>query len=177
MYITDYDLIQAISGEGEFGESKCVVALRQMRSNCEGKLHDVDDEFITEKPIVSIFKQPGGFVCVDFFFKSVEDRDLKIMFSYLQRFFQAANSVSDDGVEFPLLTFTFMPREFDGQYWAIGLNPLHYALTPEDSTGEPRVIRVLFGQQEDGEQVPNFLFVKSPDGVLDAMDVHDDEDF
>ena len=172
---SEYDLIQAMSGVDEFGDSKCFVGIKQQRCDADGHLKDVDDEFVTEKPVLKFFRQAGGFITVDMIFQSVEDRDLKIIFSYLDRFFQASNSATDDEMEFPLLSFSFVPHEHQGLYWALGLNPVHYTLTPEDSTGEPRIIRMLFLMQDDKDILPNFLFLRSSDSELAALNTDLDE--
>ena len=121
---SEYDLIRAMSGADKYGEGKCMVAVKHQRCEANGNCVDVDDEFVTEKPIVNVFRQPGGFVLVDLYFRSVEDKDLKIVYSYLDRFLRAENSSSDDGLDFPLLSFAFLPKEFEGKYWALGVNPI-----------------------------------------------------
>lgn len=176
MVLSEYDLIQAMSGTNDYGEGKCTIAVRQQRQNADGILKDVDDEFITDKPVVQIFKQPSGFVSVDLIFKSMEDKDLRIIYAYLDRFFSSTNSISDDGLDFPVLTFAFIPHEFNGKYWALGLNPIFRTLTPEDSTGEPRIIRMVFFAQEDQSSLPNFLLLQSSDSSLDALSVSEDDD-
>lgn len=175
--ISEFDLIQAMSGANIDGEGKCVLAIKQQRCDADGVLRDLDDEFVTEKPVVQVFKQAGGFVLVDLVFNSIEDKDLKIIYAYLDRFFSSSNSASDDEDDFPLLTFTFVPHAFDGAYWAMGLNPIYYGLTPEDSTGEPRIIRLVFMAQDDTEALPNFLFLSSPDSALeDIRSAAEDDD-
>lgn len=167
---TEYDLIQAISGVDKNGNGKCSVGLRHQRCRAsDGRVRDVDDEFITEKPVVNLFRQPGGFFIVDLCFQSVEDRDLRTVFAYLQKFFAPENSALDDDLEFPLLSLSIVPEQLDGEYWALGMNPLHYTLTPEDSTGEPRIIRLLFMSQMDPDALPNFFFMKSDSAVLEEM--------
>lgn len=173
---SEYSLIQAMSGADEYGEGKCSVAVRQQRQSADGTLRDVDDEFITEKPIVQVSKQSPGFVNVDLIFKSVEDRDLRVIYSYLERFYAATNSISDDELDFPVFSLAIFPHEFNGKYWALGLNPIFRALTPEDSTGEPRIIRMVFVCQEDQDAMPNFLFLHTPDGYLDALADEEDEE-
>lgn len=167
--MTEYDLIQAMSGVDEFGDGKCVVAIKLQRCDAEGHVVDIDEEFISEKPVVEIFQQPGGYVSVDLCFQSIEDVDLKVVFAYLDRFFSASNSASDRDGSFPLMTVSFFPRALGGAFWAIGLNPVFYALTPEDSTGEPRIIRMVFVAQEDTDALPNFLFLASPEPQLESL--------
>lgn len=177
---TEYDFIQEASGMDINGESKCIVSVRHQRCDADGVLTEVEEEFISEKPVVQIFKQSGGlacdaFVCVDFIFRSVEDRDLKIIYAYLDRFFSASNSVSDDGSDFPLFSLTITPHSLEGKFFALGLNPIFYALTPEDSTGEPRIIRMVFVSQDDPDALPNFLFLRSADDVLADIQMQADE--
>lgn len=174
--ISEYDLIQAMSGANEYGEGKCTIAIRQQRQNADGILRDVDDEFVSEKPIVQVSRQTAGFVCVDLIFNSVEDKDLKIIYSCLERFFASTNSMSDNGLDFPVLSFAIIPHAFNGKYWAMGLNPIFRTLTPEDSTGEPRIIRMTFVCQEDQDALPNFLFLQTPDSYLNALDISEDEE-
>lgn len=166
---SEYDLIQAMSGATPEGEGKCSVTIKQQRCNAEGNLIEIDEEFISEKPIVQMFKQPGGFICVDLIFHSLEDKDLRMFYAYLSSFFTAANSTSDEEDDFPLLSVVFVPHEFEGKYWAIGLNPIFYSLTPEDVTGEPRIIRMAFMAQEDSDELPNFLFFVTPDSELESI--------
>lgn len=173
--LSEYDLIQAMSGVDENGEGKCAIAITHQRCDSRGVVRDVDDEFVSEKPVVQVFKQPGGFLCVDLLFRSIEDKDLKIIYSYLDRFFAATNSASDDETDFPLLSVVIVPREYGGKYWAIGLNPILYALTPEDSAGEPRIIRMTFMAQDDQDALPNFLFLASPEETIDSFLLQEDD--
>ena len=166
---SEYDLIQAMSGADENGEGRCSIGIRHQRCDAEGQLVDVEEEFVTEKPVVQVFRQPGGFVLVDLIFQSIADQDLKIIYAYLDRFFAASNSCSDDEDDFPMLSLALFPRVLEGRYWALGLNPIFYALTPEDSSGEPRIIRMTFMAQETEDVLPNFLFLASPKDELEKI--------
>lgn len=166
---TEYDLIQMLSGTDEYGVGKSVVGINLQRCDAEGELREVEDEFITEKPIVQVFKQAGGYVLVDLIFESIEDVDLKTIFLYLKRFTDASASVDDDELDFPLLSLSIAPKKFDGAYWVLGLNPIFYALTPEDTTGEPRIIRMAFISQDDPDALPNFLFLSSQEEELEKL--------
>lgn len=174
---SEYDFIQAISGADIDGNGRCVVSIQPQRQNAEGKITDTDDAFETEKPVVEMCKQAGGWVMVDFIFNSVDDMDLHKMYSYLQCFFRASNSVSDDELDFPLLVFTFVPLEGEGEFFAVGINPIFYALTPEDSKGEPTIIRTVFKCQDEGDAVPNFLFLRADEEMLENIKNEDDEDY
>lgn len=174
--LTRYDLIRAMSGTNEYGEGKCTIAIRQQRQTAQGVLSDVDDEFISEKPVVQVSNPTEGFVCVDLIFNSIEDKDLNIIYSYLERFFSTTNSIREDGLDFPVFSLAIFPHEFNGRYWALGLNPIFRALTPEDATGEPRIIRMVFVCQEDQDMVPNFLFFETPEGSLPDLGNDEDEE-
>lgn len=173
---SEYDLIQAMSGVDEDGHGKCVVSLQAQRQDADGNVKNTDDELVIEKPIVQVFKQAGGYVLVDFVFDSVDDIELKEMYSYIQRFFQASNSTDDDELDFPLLLVSLVPEEYKGQYFAVGINPVFYALTPDDVKGEPTTIRLVFVTQVDDNLVPNFLFLKSDEKALDKMTKEDSEE-
>ena len=168
-FFSEYDLIQAMSGVDAYGNGKCVVAIRHQRSNGHGVMIDVDEEFITEKPIVQVCKQPGGFIGVDLIFDSIEDRDLKIIFAYLDRYFSSDSSMSDDGLIFSQFTVAILPHAYNGKYWAMGVNPIFRTLVPEDITGEPRIIRLVFLMQENLDAIPNFLFLQSSDEALETL--------
>lgn len=172
----EYGLIQAISGVNEDGHGKCVVSLQAQRQDADGNVKNTDDELVIEKPVVQMFKQAGGYVLVDFVFDSVDDIELKEMYSYIQRFFQASNSTNDDETDFPLLLITLVPEEYKGKYFAVGINPVFYSLTPDDVKGEPTTIRLVFVTQVDDDLVPNFLFLQSDEEALDKMAKEDSEE-
>ena len=171
----EYDFVQAVSGTHEHGQGKCVVSLQAQRQDADGNIKDVDDEFVTEKPVVQMFKQAGGYVLVDFVFDSIYDVELNRMYSYVQQFFQASNSTDDDELDFPMLVVTFVPKEHDGEYFALGINPIFHALVPEDTKGDPTIIRLLFTAHVDPDLVPNFLFLKSNNEMLDKF-MNDDSE-
>lgn len=166
---SEYDLIQAMSGVDSFGEPKCSVTVRLQQCHEDGHWSELDDEFISEKPVVQVCKQAGGFVLVDLIFRSVQDRDLKTIFSYIDRYFSPENSVSDDGLSFSLLSVALVPYAFEGKYWAMGMNPIWFGLVPDDSEGEPKIIRLAFVMQDGADSVPNFVFLSSGDSELEAI--------
>ncbi len=173
---TEYDLIQAISGTDEFGHSKCSISINLERQDADGNLKKIDDEFVSEKPVVQVFKQAGGFVLVDFIFDDINDMDLHIIYSYLKKFFDSTQSVSDDDLDFPVLSVAIVPNDLQGEYWVLGNNPIFYALTPDDEKGEPRIIRMAFIQQEDKDVLPNFLFLTSLEEELEKIGDEEDVD-
>ena len=172
----EFDLIQAISGCDEFGNSKCNISVMLQYQDSDGNLKNIEDDFMTSKPIVQISKQLNGYVLMDLIFESREDIDLKIIYSYLKRFFDSSMSVNDDETEFPLFTIAIVPEELAGEYWVMGLNPIFYTLTPDDVDGEPKIIRPLFVSQPDPDSLPNFLFMRSDSEELDAIgDITEEE--
>lgn len=172
---SEYDLIQAASGVDIDGYGKCTISVKQQRCDAEGVVKELDDEFITEKPIVQISKQVGGYILVDLIFDNIEDVDLRTIYLYLNRFFEASNSTDDDELDFPLLSLAIIPKELKGECWILGLNPIFYALTPADTNGEPRIIRMAFVKQDDPDALPNFLFLRSPEGELENLSYEADD--
>ena len=169
MQLTKYDLIQIISGSDENGISKCTTSVQLFRENEEGKVINTEDEFITTKPVIQISNQVGGYILVDLIFESCEDIDLHIIYSYLKRFFHYTESTNDEETDFPLINFAFFPNSLEGKYWALGMNPVFYALTPDDARGEPRIIRLVFVAQDECDALPNFLFLSSPEEELEKL--------
>ncbi len=167
--VTNFDLIQAISGVNAQGFGKCIVSLQLRRQDAEGNVKNIGDELVVEKPILQMFKQAGGFILVDFIFDSIDDVELHRMHTYLQKFAQATNSTSDDELDFPLLVFTIVPEEYEGHYFVAGINPIYYALTSNDVNGEMTTIRTAFYIQDDKDMVPNFLFLEANEEALDDM--------
>lgn len=163
---SEFDLIQAISGADEHGAGKCTISIQPQRCDADGNLVNTDSEFETDKPIVQMFKQVGGFVLVDFVFDSVHDVELQRMFGYFRDFFDSTNSIRDEDQEFPVLVVSIIPNAFAGEYWTMGINPIFYTLAPDDTLGEPKILRVLFASDEDVDEIPNFLFMKSDDAEL-----------
>ncbi len=174
MQMSKYDLIQHISGAEENGMSKCTTSVQLFRENEDGKIVNIEDEFITSKPIIQISNQVGGYVLVDLIFDSSEDIDLHIIYSYLDKFFDYTASTNDEETDFPLIHFAFFPESLEGRYWALGLNPIFYALTPDDTRGEPRIIRLAFISQDDCDALPNFLFLESSEEELEKLRVEED---
>mgnify|MGYP003304065129 CR=1 FL=1 len=166
---SEYDLIQAISGADTHGNGKCVVSIQPQRCDADGNIVNTDDEYITEKPVVHVFRQTGGFVLVDFVFDSVQDEDLRRMYALLEDFFAATNSSNDDDTDFPLLALTIVPNALNGEYFAVGFNPIFYALTPDDLTGQPNVVRLVFVSSEDDDEIPNFMFLQSDAEELESI--------
>lgn len=173
--ISEYDLIQAISGTDEHGYGKCVISIQPQRCDADGNVVNTDSEYVTEKPVVKVFRQAGGYMLVDFMFDSVYDADLRNIYAILEDFFAATNSSADDDEDFPLMALSIVPQSLNGEYFAIGFNPIFYALTPDDSTGEPRIIRLVFVAQDDPDMIPNFLFLKSDEEAYENI-VADDDD-
>lgn len=171
---SEYQMIQELSGADENGNSKCIISIQPQRCDAEGNTTNTDEEYVTEKPIVKMFKQAGGYVLVDLVFSSMQDVDLRRTYSYLADFFTATNSTTDDELDFPLLVISFVPNSLQGEYFALGINPIFYALTPDDVTGEPNTIRMVFIYQDDPDEVPNFLFLRSDADELDKI-LEDDE--
>lgn len=169
MQLSKYDLIQYISGSDENGMSKCTTSVQLLRENEEGKVINIEDEFISYKPIIQISNQVGGHILVDLIFDSCEDMDLHIIYSYLNRFFHYTESTNDEETDFPLIYFAFFPNSLEGKYWALGLNPIFYSLTPDDARGEPRIIRLAFVAQDDCDALPNFLFLNSPEEEIEKI--------
>ena len=174
--MNEYELIQAISGADEQGYGKCTISIQPQRCDIEGNTLNTDDEYITEKPVVQLCKQPGGFVLLDLIFESTDDVDLHRIYGYLQEFFSAENSVDDSVDDFPLFLLTIVPEALNGEYFALGINPVFYALTPDDVKGEPKIIRMLFIAQEKMDDIPNFLFLKSDEEELENILFGDEEE-
>lgn len=174
--LSEYDLIQAISGVDAHGAGKCTVTIQPQRCNADGNVVNTDVEYMTDKPIIQMFKQAGGFVLVDFVFESIEDIDLKRMYEYLRDFFDSTNSIREEDNEFPVLAISIVPEAFAGEYWTMGLNPVFYTLAPDDMKGEPKILRLLFSSDEDSETLPNFFFMKSDETELAKMREEDDLD-
>lgn len=174
--VSEFELIQEISGVDEFGNGKCTISIQPQRCDAEGTVVNTDDEFITEKPVVHLFKQAGGYVLVDFVFESVHDVDLQRMYAVLEDFFAATNSVSDDELDFPLFALSIVPNALEGRFFAIGFNPIFYALAPDDVCGEPKIIRMAFVCQDDPDVVPNFLFLQSDDEELEKIVADEESD-
>ena len=176
LLVSEYELIQAISGADEHGYGKCVISIQPQRCDADGNVVNTDDEYVTEKPVVQVFRQPGGYVLVDFVFDSVQDADLRNMYFILEDFFAASNSSDDDDEDFPLMSLSLVPQSLNGEYFAIGFNPIFYALTPDDFTGEPKIIRLVFVSQDDPDTIPNFLFLKSDEEAYENIVAEGDSD-
>ena len=173
--VSEFELIQEISGVDEFGKGKCTISIQPQRCDADGNVVNTDDEFITEKPVVHLFKQAGGYVLVDFVFDSINDVDLQNMYAILVDFFAAINSASDDELDFPLFALSIIPNVLEGRFFAMGFNPIFYALAPDDVYGEPRIIRTAFVCQDDPDVIPNFLFLQSDEEELEKI-IADEED-
>ncbi len=174
--MTEYDIIQAISGTDDNGFSKCTISLQPQRCDSDGHIVNTDEAYVTDKPVVNMFKQAGGYILLDLVFESVDDVDLVNIYGYLQDFFNADNSTSDDELDFPLFLLTLVPDSLNGEYFALGVNPIFYALAPDDVKGEPKILRMVFVAQDDSDEVPNFLFMKSDEEILDDILAGDEEE-
>lgn len=170
---SEYDLIQAISGRDSHGDGKCTIAIQPQRCNADGKVVNTVEEYVTDKPVVQMFKQTDGFILVDLIFDSINDIDLQRIYTLFQDFFASTNSASDINGDFPIIVLSVVPRVHNGEYWTLGLNPVFYSLVPNDVSGEPSIIRLLFVEQPDSDAIPNFFFMHSD---LEDLEKLRDED-
>lgn len=173
---SEYDLIQAISGRDEHGAGKCSIAIQPQHCNADGRVVDTDEEYVTDKPVVQMFKQAGDFILVDLIFDSINDIDLQRIYTLFQDYFASTNSANDISGDFPIIALSVVPRALNGEYWTLGLNPIFYSLVPDDVTGKPNIIRLTFVAQSDPETVPNFFFMRSKEEELEKIREENEEE-
>lgn len=141
------DLLEAMCGKNVLGFSKCYIQLFQEEIEKDGTINRIDDLFI-DKPIINMFVQPGS-VLVDFIYKSSRDEDLNYQWEFMNGYYIASNSTNDETGVSPSLTVLIVPRDYDGEYYAIGQNPLMVVLTPSEPTNpDPKIIRAIFREDQ-----------------------------
>lgn len=144
--MTTKELILAASGEGEHGRTKAAIGMFWEIWGADGSVKS-KEEISLEKPVLNIFRH-GGYVQVDLKFKTKNDIDLRMLWSMLEKFCNASNSVEDEAEEIPALTLSIYPLEFDGEYYMLAINPIFHTLQPNGPAGDPTVIRLVYAEED-----------------------------
>lgn len=140
------ELIMAASGPDKDGRTKSAIGVFREIWGADGSVTPVEDMSM-DKPVVNIFRH-GGYVQVDLKFGSKMDVDLRMLWSMLEKFCEAANSVEDEAESIPALTLSILPHQFEGEYYMLGVNPIFHTLQPDSPSEEPTVIRMIFDEQD-----------------------------
>ena len=90
----EYDMIQALSGKGDFGKPKAGFGLYHEIVGSDGSTRPVEDIGFVEKPEIRIFKDFNNMVRIDFVYEFADDMDLMQQYLLLERFFQPENSAN-----------------------------------------------------------------------------------
>ena len=147
-----------ISGESSFGRPKARIQVRYCTLFSDGS--EIEHQpYMTEKPILSLFKH-AGFVNVRMDFGQVIDQDLLELWSLLETYSNPLNSVSytpeelesgyftdEQGqhlVYFPTVDLVISPVSNEKAYAMSGINPAFYTLQPRGPGGEACVLQLTF---------------------------------
>lgn len=165
--ITIKDIITAASGKDEQGFNKSAIGLFFEKIDTEGN-STIINEVDVDKPFVNIFKSFNR-IQVDIIYSMKNDIDLKMMNDLLIRATDAGNSVEDNATEFPLITLSIIPHEFDGKFYILCTDPIVWCLTAQDPRGEIDTIRLVFDEED-------FNILASDDDALAILTVEIDQD-
>lgn len=143
--MTVKELILACSGKDASGFPKCGVGLFYEKWKEDGTSQTID-EVSTDNPVVEIF-QSDSYTQVDLKYSSTVSVDLRMMWDLLQRYASPENSYDDSEDEFPAIVLSIIPKEFGGNYYFLGTQPVMFALQPDTVKGESTVIRIIFDNQ------------------------------
>lgn len=139
------EVIMAASGSID-GKTKSAIGLFHEIWHTNGDTTPVQ-QISLEKPVVNIFRH-AGYVQVDLVFISKFDADLRNIWDMLTRFCEPENSMDDETDEMPTIVLAIYPTEFEGKYYILATNPIFFTLQPEDASGDPCVIRLIFDEEE-----------------------------
>ena len=140
------DIIMAASGKDEQGYNKSAVGLFFERIDIDGN-STVIDEVDVDKPIINIFKSFNK-VQVDIIYSYKNDIDLKMMNDLLIKATNAENSVEDNASDFPLISLSIIPHEFDGKFYILCTDPIVWCLTAQDPRGDIDTLRMVFDEND-----------------------------
>lgn len=172
--MTEYEMIQALSGKDELKNPKSGFGLYHEIVGSDNSSSPVEDVYI-EKPEIRIFRDFNNIVKIDFVYEFPDDLDLLQQYSLLERFFQPENSCNfteenlslmieqhsdiEDGEEIPekeiivlyshALTLNIISLSPRGK---ISLttrdNPLFYSLVPERPNEPARILRLIYQRND-----------------------------
>lgn len=140
------DIVVAASGKDALGLAKASIGVIYEKLDLDGNSKIVR-ELSVDKPLINIYKGPE-YVQVDVTFSSVSDIDLIMINELLLTATDAQNSIEDNPVEFPTLSLTIVPHEFDGEYYLLCLNPMLWCLTTLEPNGEATTLRFVFNEND-----------------------------
>ena len=158
--MTIKDIILAASGSID-GNTKCAIGLFHEIWNVDTDETSTLQQINIEKPIVNIFKH-ANYTQVDLVFKSKFDADLRNIWDMLTRFCETENSIDDDTTELPVIVLSIFPHELNGLYYILATNPIFYTLQPEDASGDPCVIRLVFDNDD-------FIVIKDNEEAINEL--------
>lgn len=140
------DIVMAASGKDDQGFNKSAVGLFFEKVDVDGN-STVIDEVDVDRPIINIFKSFNK-VQVDIIYSMKNDIDLRMMNDLLIKATSAENSVDDNATEFPLITLSVIPHEFDGEFYILCTDPIVWCLTAQDPSGELDTLRMVFDEDD-----------------------------
>ncbi|MCI9547053.1 MAG: hypothetical protein HFH60_10270 [Lachnospiraceae bacterium] len=165
--ITIKDIITAASGKDEQGFNKSAIGLFYEKIDTEGN-STIINEVDVDKPFINIFKSLNR-IQVDIIYSMKNDIDLKMMNDLLIRATDSGNSLEDNATEFPLITLSIIPHEFDGKFYILCTDPIVWCLTAQDPRGEIDTIRLVFDEED-------FNILASDDDALAMLTAEIDQD-
>ena len=157
------DIIEAASGKDENGFNKSAIGLFHDVVDADGHVTETIQEVDCDTAVVNIHKNYRR-VFVDITFSTKQDVDLSMMNDLLRKAFASANSISDDGNSFTLITLSIIPHVYAGRYYMLCTDPLFWALTALSPTSELNTLRLVFDEDD-------FYILAADDEALAEMAV------
>ena len=146
-HISIKKIVDAASGKDESGFNKAAIGLFHETVDVGGNVTETVREVSCDTAVVEIHRNLRR-VFTDIIFPTSMDVELHRINDLLKDAFSSANSVSDDGSTFTLVTLSIIPHEFDGRYYMLCTDPLFWALTAQEPRADLNTIRLVFDEDD-----------------------------
>lgn len=112
-----------------------------------------------DKPIVDITLNQN-YIIVDLDFISKFDTDLKITYKQILQHFENVNKDTEN--EYHTLTLTIVPKELEGKYYMVLINPIFVSLSAKNPDEDCSIIKFAFEES-------SFFIYENEDETVDSI--------
>lgn len=156
------DIVADIVGTTEDGTPKASVAVMLQMLNPETDDGRMMAQQAMYQPIVTVHPRLE-YIEIHLNFPTATDSNMKVMYANLEKFGKMMDELAADSIEYPLMTFTFVPIVGLGCYYMTAVQPIFWALQPETPNGPITQIKMLFKSE-------NIMFYQTDDIDLNEIE-------
>ena len=158
------EILNDMCGLDQRRMTKSALTLENGIFNFTKKETEVINSITLNKPAIEIEKH-GDLIQIDICFVSSMDNDLKILWNNVELYGKNMNDLDADIRSkklAPISSLTIVPTKYNGQYFAVGTNPIFWALTSKKMGQNANVVRLLY-------KVEDFKFYQNDDIDIEAL--------